>query len=64
MRKKENTNRKFTLEKFEIAKLKNLYLIKGGFGNNDPDNGGGVYIDTKTSTNCAQATSKDCLANP
>ncbi|WP_300568341.1 hypothetical protein [Flavobacterium sp.] len=32
MKTKKNEQKKFKLEKFEVAKLKNLHFIKGGVG--------------------------------
>lgn len=34
--------KKFTLEKFEIAKLKNMKKIKGGEGDPNPTNDDGI----------------------
>jgi hypothetical protein len=34
--------KKFTLEKFEVAKLKNLKIIKGGEGDPNPSNDDGI----------------------
>ena len=53
-----NKNKKFSLEKFEVVKLKSMKLIKGGIGDT-----GGVYTDTQTSSNCPNGgSSRICVA--
>lgn len=51
--KTKNENKKFTLEKFEVAKLKNIKVIKGGSENE----GGGDW--TTTDRTLRQSTG-DC----
>lgn len=53
MKTKKNTTSKFSLEKFEIARLKNLREIKGGYGEeNKPNTGVDLPTITDTSKNC------------
>ncbi|WP_438965905.1 hypothetical protein [Flavobacterium sp.] len=46
--KTKNENKKFTLEKFEVAKLKNMKTIKGGSenGGDDPKTTGNTIYRT------------------
>ncbi|MET3026044.1 hypothetical protein ABXT06_05155 [Flavobacterium sp. UW10123] len=49
---KEKETKKFDLEKFEVAKLKNLMVIRGGSVDDDP-------VDTN---NTKGGSSRDCAA--
>jgi len=48
---KTSKNKKFSLEKFEVAKLKNLRLVKGGDIEN-PNTGNDLPTITDGSKNC------------
>ena len=56
---KKVSNLKFGLEKFEIAKLKNLHMITGGDSDDDKDG----ITNTKTSKMCNINSGRNCIPN-
>lgn len=57
---KTNKKQKFSLDKFEVAKLTNLKTILGGVAEYTGD----IVTVTKTSSDCVQGSTRACAGNP
>jgi hypothetical protein len=49
---KISKKQKFSLEKFEVVKLSNIHLIKGGDGGDEPTVDTGTYTKTQSTQMC------------